>query len=148
VLRHRRGDWFSIVATDLFCNILCAVIILDAVSPKEKLRDTFPSFIELMIDKSAGSNCAFDPRGVVLIFEDASHGRRDTLDKSPSLTEDNDKCRIRYFLTDLTAGGKPSDVHVVLTEYPNTPKISVRFNGQSAISCSGDSSECRINDDP
>jgi len=32
--KRRKADWFSIVATDLFCGALCAVIILDAVSQK------------------------------------------------------------------------------------------------------------------
>ena len=38
--RRRKSDWFSIVATDLFCGALCAVIILDAVSKRA------PSMIE------------------------------------------------------------------------------------------------------
>lgn len=31
----RRADWFSVVATDLFCGALGAIIILDAATPKK-----------------------------------------------------------------------------------------------------------------
>jgi hypothetical protein len=30
----RRADWFSVVATDLFCGALGAIMILDAATPK------------------------------------------------------------------------------------------------------------------
>ncbi len=30
----RRADWFSVVATDLFCGALGAIIILDAATPR------------------------------------------------------------------------------------------------------------------
>jgi hypothetical protein len=45
--RLRKSDWFSIVATDLFCGALCAVIILDAVSKKAPTLNDGPGRVSL-----------------------------------------------------------------------------------------------------
>jgi hypothetical protein len=53
----RKGDWFSVVATDLFCGALCAVIILDAVSPRGTVLTEGPQQFRMSFTRPAGSRC-------------------------------------------------------------------------------------------
>lgn len=41
----RRADWFSVVATDLFCGALGALIIFDAATPKNPKATEGPGFV-------------------------------------------------------------------------------------------------------
>ena len=47
----RRPDWFSVVATDLFCGALGAIIIFDAATPKSPKATEGPG--ELVMSYSA-----------------------------------------------------------------------------------------------
>ena len=49
--RRRKSDWFAIVATDLFCGALCAVIILDAVSKRAPSAIDGPGRLTLSHDR-------------------------------------------------------------------------------------------------
>jgi hypothetical protein len=57
MLRKRKRDWFPIVATDLFCGALCAVIILDAVTPKERGTVGDVLFVEISYPKGPLDDC-------------------------------------------------------------------------------------------
>lgn len=56
--RRRKSDWFAIVATDLFCGALCAVIILDAVSRKAPSLIDGPGRLSLSYQVPAGKPCS------------------------------------------------------------------------------------------
>jgi hypothetical protein len=76
MLMKRRRDWFPIVATDLFCGVLCAVIILDAVSPKEIGSPGRTLLIDIAFPDKANlgqayaNRCADDLGRVVFSFLD------------------------------------------------------------------------------
>lgn len=66
---RRRNRWFTIVATDMFSGAFAAIVLLDAISPKEVGNE--PSTQELsMTFQSQSGNCPTDTGAVVLRFEE------------------------------------------------------------------------------
>jgi hypothetical protein len=66
-VRSRRGprDWFSIVATDVFCGLLCAVIVFDATSRKLPYFSAQPAAVNISYDTDRTADCTNEVVGVL-----------------------------------------------------------------------------------
>lgn len=84
----RKSDWFSVVATDLFCGALCAVIILDATSPRQIAMTYGPGAVTMWF-QAPDAGCA----SVIVAASIVSGTNRVHLTSSGSTIEDG-KCGI------------------------------------------------------
>jgi hypothetical protein len=146
VLRRRKPDWFAVVATDLFCGVLAAVIILDAVAPKEESGAGSEILLTLTYKQSPKqpneplSNCQVG--GVVFQFRDASR-THNTLGGIASLVDD--KCRVETFLANVNFEKEPKETVVVVAQYAGElEEATVLITGRGDIKCSRGSPRCPI----
>lgn len=120
MLKRQRRDWFPIVATDLFCGVLAAVIILDAVAPKEQSSAGSEVLLTLTYknaprqNSEGANNCHAE--GVVFHFRDASDDHS-TLLPGTTASLVNDTCRVEAFLPDVNTDEPFSDTVLVVAQY-------------------------------
>jgi len=133
VLKRQRADWFSIVATDLFCGALAAVIILDAVSPKEAFAGRTSTFVSIAYTHPSGRTCRAASEVELSMSLDGN--RISSLDGVPSIVTDRpDECLVQILLQSVAVQGVIKDITVILAKYPGAPAhIKVQPLGQGEI---------------
>lgn len=144
MLKRRRSDWFSIVATDLFCGVLAAVIILDAVSPKEIVGVNEPTALVLQFNRSPQWRCAQDTAMFVSI---RSNGQwKSSLDSpSPSVTETAAACMYRFLIEADGASVNLREARVLIGQLPAlSTRVKLRLIGAGSVEfvCDGDTGRC------
>jgi hypothetical protein len=144
VLKRQRSDWFSIVATDLFCGALAAVIIFDAVSPKEPYAGRTATFISVEYTRPPKRTCHGATEVELGMTVDGN--RVTSLDGMPSIVTDGvGKCMVQLLLQSAAVHGSIKDITVALSKYPGAPiQLSVQPLGQGQIqfACSSTTSKC------
>jgi hypothetical protein len=143
---RRRRDWFSIVATDLFCGVLAAVIIFDAVSPKESFSGGVPLLLTVRYDKPANHSC--DSKNSVAIAFTVAGQRFSSVSGLPSIPGTNGStCVLNYLFQTAKESPHIDDAKLLILEMNGTPRFaSIQLLGGSPISfvCSPESSLCHI----
>jgi len=145
MLSRRRRDWFPIVATDLFCNVLAAVIILDAVSSKEIGVAGAPVFMQVLYPKSRSDVC--ENMGVVFAFDDSSGAMLNTIDGGNAAGEEVDgNCVIQVLFPDVVFQGTLNNPRALVTEFAGQglPKVFVSGPGFGDIQCEAGSTLCPV----
>jgi hypothetical protein len=131
----RRADWFSVVATDLFCGALGAVIILDAATPKNPRATEGPGALVM-------SYYAKDCQKTLVVARLSVTGAF-KLVSSVGSEQDSDTCRKFIDLQELDS---LTIDRVLLAKGPN--HLDVQFEVQSTSGlgpwvCSTKTGECR-----
>lgn len=123
MLTKRRRDWFPIVATDLFCGVLCAVIILDAVSPKEIGSPGRTLLIDIAFpDKSDlgpayANRCAGDLGRVVFSFLDNGNPTSTIAGGDTQGAMMGDKCHLQAFFPSVHYEKGLDSPRITVAEY-------------------------------
>ena len=142
---RRRRDWFSIVATDLFCGLLAAVIIFDAVSPKETFSGSLPLFLTVRYDKPAAHSC--DSTSSVVIAFTVAGQRFSTLDGLPAIASTNGStCVLRYLFHTSVLSPRIEAPKVLISEMNGTPRsvsLNVLGSNQFKFVCTPEPSLCQ-----
>jgi hypothetical protein len=121
MLNRKRRDWFSIVATDLFCGALAAVIILDAVSPKEVLASQVPILITVRYEKQRADQCG-QIAAVTMGFELANR-RFTSLDDLAAIPSDTgNACVLRYLFHTTQRLTQVTNPQIIVANMNGTPK--------------------------
>lgn len=144
MLKRKRSDWFSIVATDLFCGVLAAVIILDAVSPKDVAAAHEPMLVALDFERRATLRCA---RDTTIFLALHINGRLvSSIDgPDPSVTETANRCVYRYLFKADPASLRLSESRVVIGQYPGIrTNVRLRSSGAGTVEfqCDGSLGKC------
>lgn len=145
MLIRRRRDWFPIVASDLFCGALAAVIIMDAVSPKEPAIAEETAMFELTYPRGT-SDCS-DPHQLALSFLDGSNKRFNTLSRANAVNGAVDhNCVLQVLIEGVSAEGEIQEPKVLILEGPQGADLkSVRVRTpRSPITCEELSTTCPI----
>jgi hypothetical protein len=138
------------VATDLFCGVLAAVIILDAVAPKEQASAGSEVLLTLTYKNAPRqaseplNNCRVG--NVVFHFRDAS-ADHSTLGSATTASLVTGECRVEAFLPDVNVQEGFSDTILVVAQYAgDLTEAVVSMTGlPSEIKCRKDgTTECRI----
>jgi hypothetical protein len=126
---RRRRIWFSIVATDMFSGAFAAIVLVDAVTPKQILRPILNEPVELSYEKSNKYACPADGSAIVFSFRDGNDVRS-TLKENFQVNDTGSRCTISGTLSmDLT--GEPEKPCVTIFELRGAepPKIDVDITG-------------------
>jgi hypothetical protein len=149
VLVRQRKDWFPIVATDLFCGILAAVIILDAVEPKEVGAFGKTILVEISYPNKgtrAAKDCA-DYGRIVFLFKDGAGWANTLTGGSTNGTQVGDECHLQSFFPDVHFEETLVEPSVFVTEFGGNVKdlkVTVQVSGQSEIQCAFGSQVCPV----
>lgn len=144
----RKRDWFSVVATDLFCGVLAAVIILDAVTPKEA-SSAGSEVLLTLVYKSASRQPGEPPNtcqvnNVVFQFRDAAT-TYNTLDAISTASLVDGNCRVEAFFPDVNVEQDMSNTVVVVAQYAGElERATVFMTGLLDIECRKDDIKCPI----
>lgn len=131
MLTRAKRDWFPVVATDLFCGVLAAVIILDAVAPKEVSTAGTAVLLTLTYESAPPQNgeppntCRKE--SVVFRFRDAST-TYDTLGEMTFPSWVNGECRVETFLPEVNTADGLHDTVLVVAQYAGdliTAKVTI-----------------------
>jgi hypothetical protein len=144
--RIKRKDWFPIVATDLFCGALAAVIIIDAVTPKESGASPSPHLAVLEYKKDSRASCA-DTSALVFAF--SANGKRYSTAEglTPAWGDLGSKCQLKFLLTSALSRTL-RDPELLVAQYPGSPgTVSVRIIGFRPLvfDCTAEHSRCTPN---
>ncbi|NEH61403.1 hypothetical protein [Rhizobium ruizarguesonis] len=142
MLIRRRRDWFPIVASDLFCGALAAVIIMDAVAPKEPAIAEETAMFELAYAR--GADDCDDPHQVALSFVDGSNKAFNTLSGANAVNGAvDDKCVLQVLIEGVSAEGDLQELQVLILESPQgaavksvlvrTPRLPITCEESSTI---------------
>lgn len=145
LIKHSRRDWFPIVATDLFCGVLGAVIILDAVAPKEIGAAGEVALVEVSYQKQQKDDCTSS--GVIFTFEDNTGHMFNSLDDGNSIgMQVGDKCVMQALFPDVVIDGPLQHPAVLVTEYATVtaPQVEIRGPGFPTLQCFPASPECPV----
>lgn len=137
MLTRRKREWFPIVATDLFCGLLGAVIVLNAVSPHEHGRVGDVVFLKIAYPKGPKDNCS-DASAVVFAFTDAKGDRLSSLEGSPQSNPVEGQCVVQSILPQVILNGPPTDPSAITAEYsgrPLVPEITIDAPGFFNFTC-------------
>lgn len=138
MLKRRKRDWFPIVATDLFCGTLAAVILLDAVSPKITGSVGEIAFIELVSKAANGDDCT-DIGRIIFFFIDAGD-RLNTKDHGNSLgAKVGEDCVVQAFFPQVVTTDTPDEAAVILAESAgeSAPDVIIRSSRFPNMRCLG-----------
>lgn len=114
MLKRNKSDWFAVVATDLFCGVLAAVIILDAVAPKEVSSSS--SEVMLIMTYASSAN-ACGKNDVVFQFRDASSAHNTLENDLTTAALIDGKCRLEAFFPEVNLTEGVKDPLVLVAEY-------------------------------
>jgi hypothetical protein len=151
MLRITRKDWFPIVATDLFCGLLAAVIIFDAVSPREVSTAGQDILVEFSYPNAIGPNsaaaCEDDKSRLIFSFVSESTRRSTAADANLKADQEGGLCRVQAAFSDVHFDRELEDPLMLITESRvdlSNNKIVVTVSGLSDITCSRSSTECPL----
>jgi hypothetical protein len=149
MLRRRKRDWFPVVATDLFCGVLAAVIILDAVAPKEASSQGGEALLTITYKRGdppfRGSVNECSPGSVVFRFRDETKSHS-TLDTSAQGSAIDETCRVDAFFSDVNFVDGIKEPLIVVAEFVGKlDEVEITGAGTDKIICSSEKgAECLI----
>jgi hypothetical protein len=152
MLAKRRRDWFPIVATDLFCGVLAAVIIFDAVSPREVSSAGKIAYMEITFPDKAGVGVDYADRcrdigRVVFSFKNDSKPVNTLIGGRTDGNQANDVCRLQALFTEIHFDRELENPSVIVAEYPGDLgrlEVTVAVPGQDTIVCRQNSPKCPL----
>lgn len=127
-MRRKRSNWFTIVATDLFSSAFAAILLLDAVTPKETGMAAEAQAVRIEYSHIEGK-CPNDPDAVILMFRDSGEWVS-TQDSNLSASANGNTCvmtgAMKLFLAE-----EPTDACILITELspPDPEEFSVMITG-------------------
>lgn len=125
-MKAANNRWFTIVATDLFSGSFAAILLIDALTPKEIGSTATSQRIEIQYPKPAKAECPADSGAIVLAFKDGGTPVS-TLSGSFSVKEHDDQCIVSGFLNGFLES-RPEDPCIVVAEYPGGAPSSVKVS--------------------
>lgn len=137
---RRKQDWFPIVATDLFCGILSAVIILDAATPKQSSSVGELAFVEIRHRAFNPKDDCKDVGRVVFTFVDINE-RLSTLAGAPSGENIDGECVVQATLPQVVSDGAVEDPFLLIAEGPVDGKpfqVKIRSSRFAELTCDQD----------
>ncbi len=135
MLKRGRSDWFPIVATDLFCSVLAAVIILDASAPKYDLQSqSEPALVTLAYEKGLLANCN-DLTRIAFAIKVRSRTFNSIADGRGVSTDNDGTCLLQYAFPKLARDDWPREALIGIADYPGRPTITVIRHGFAPIRC-------------
>ncbi|WP_298280501.1 hypothetical protein [uncultured Bradyrhizobium sp.] len=121
-MRKFRSDWFTIVASDFFSNCFAAILILDAVSPKDVV--VTPGLAPFRIEYNLPQNidCQKDKWAIALSFVDDQNQPFNTLSDAPDAEAEREgnKCVITGSLDGIVLAGKPDKLKIIVVDAPDS----------------------------
>jgi hypothetical protein len=142
MLSRNRRDWFPIVATDMFCSLLAAVIILDAVSPKEIADAGRTIYVRLEYKKDQTKLC--DRGRIVLSFFDDGGSPYSTLDEGQAI-DGGEICIVEAWFPDAQLEHGPTDAVLLVAEYASKEDVEVQVSGSFDLVCHSIKVACDAN---
>lgn len=151
MLRKRRRDWFPIVATDLFCGVLAAVIILDAVSPREVSGAAQVVYMEIAFpDRTGlsgyGDRCQ-DVGRVVFSFMNDSKRVNTLIEGGTDGKLTDGICRLQSLFPAIHFDREFERPSVLIAEYPgdvDALEVTITVPGLEPLICSRRSPKCLV----
>jgi hypothetical protein len=130
-----RSDWFTIVASDFFSNCFAAILILDAVSPKDIISSPGLEAFRIEYTLPSSVDCGKDVSAIVVSFVDDDGYPFDTLKDAPDAKaeRDGDKCVITGSLDGISLAGKPGSLKVVVTAAPDATPAELRVSFKNYV---------------
>ncbi|KXF82974.1 hypothetical protein [Enterovibrio coralii] len=147
-----RGEWFTIVATDLFAASFAAILIIDAASPKELFVEPSDSYFELnypLLDSERGSiPCERNDIAIAFSFLDDDGVYQHSLSGEAAVTAvaEGSNCIVRGLFLNVPIATAPREPLILIVEYPGSEdlepsSIRVLYN-QTEFLCSAEG-ECK-----
>ena len=120
-----KGDWFTIVASDLFAGAFAAILIIDAATPKRPLALGQPTLVDIRYDVSTeigGTECR-DPTNIAFIFRDDTGEEFNTLNLDLAGRLAGGRCQIIGVVDDVALSAAPTEAEVLLIYRPGAEPL-------------------------
>jgi len=141
MLVRRRYDWFPVVATDMFCGLLGAVIILDAVSPRSEASPGKSETVLITYAHGVGVRC--DSDSVVFALDDEDNVTHSTIgNHDAAASMEGGMCIVQASLDDIRPGSKRLHPRVIVAELFKAGDISVALPGEGSFTCPSSGDDC------
>ena len=152
MLKKRRRDWFPIVATDLFCGVLAAVIILDAVSPREVSGAGRVVYMEIAFPDQSDLGLRYTDRcqdvgRVVFSFMNDSKRVNTLVAGGTDGKQTGGICRLQALFPAVHFEEELEQPSVLFTEYPgdiDAVEVTVTVPGLRTLICKRRSDKCPV----
>ena len=140
MIARRSRDWFSIVATDLFCGILCAVIILDATTERAITRAAKDSIFTMTYAAVMGDRCGGGD--VIFAFDVGGETRYSTEARVPEATMGAGECVVSVFMPSIQEGEGIENPRIIVTAAAEPFTASVHLHPLGSFECQSSSGKC------
>lgn len=118
-----KGNWFTIVATDLFAGSFAAILIIDAATPKEPYSLGEPTLFQMTFEagnSGSGIDCR-NPHNVLFAFTDDQGDKVLTRDIDLSGSRTGTKCKVTGLIHDVSVNEPPDDARILVVYRPRPP---------------------------
>ena len=114
------GNWFTIVATNLFASSFAAILVIQAATPKEPYSFGEPTLFPMTFeagDPGSGIDCR-NPHNVLFAFTDDQGEKVLTRNIDLSGSRTGTKCNVTGLIHEVSVNEPPGDARILVVYRP------------------------------